>query len=92
MYPESDSEFSDLDESEDEEYTVKRKREKTKKAKSERKTSPKAAKKEKKQTKQAKTKPVSRGLYTFFVCFFLIMRSQPKSRADKSLVKGAGTS
>lgn len=62
--PESDSEFSDLDESEDEEFTVKRKREKTKKAKSERKTSPKAVKKEKKQTKQAKTKPQSRGKNT----------------------------
>ncbi|MCJ8743152.1 hypothetical protein PDJAM_G00090490 [Pangasius djambal] len=58
--PESDSEFSDLDESEDEEYTVKRKREKMKKAKSEKKTSPKAVKKEKKPAKPAKTKPQSR--------------------------------
>ncbi|MCI4388901.1 hypothetical protein PGIGA_G00091450 [Pangasianodon gigas] len=58
--PESDSEFSDLDVSEDEEYTVKRKREKMKKAKSEKKTSPKAVKKENKPTKPAKTKPQSR--------------------------------
>ncbi|XP_060758821.1 RAD51-associated protein 1 isoform X2 [Neoarius graeffei] len=58
--PESDSEFSDMDESEDEEYTVKRKREKLKTAKSVKKTAPKAVKKEKKPMKPDKTKPQSK--------------------------------
>lgn len=63
--PESESEFSNLDESEEEEYTAKRKREKKKTAKSEKRASVKAVKKEK-SAKPAKTKPQSRGLYTFF--------------------------
>ncbi|KAG7320181.1 hypothetical protein KOW79_016034 [Hemibagrus wyckioides] len=58
--PESESEFSDLEESEDEEYTVKRKQDKRKMSKKEKKTSPKAVKKEKKPAKPAKTKPQSR--------------------------------
>ncbi|XP_036431422.1 RAD51-associated protein 1 isoform X3 [Colossoma macropomum] len=44
--PESDADFSDSDESEDEEFTVKRKGEKKKTSRNEKKTAPKAAKKE----------------------------------------------
>ncbi|XP_027009936.2 RAD51-associated protein 1 [Tachysurus fulvidraco] len=58
--PENESEFSDLDESEDEEYTVKRKQDKRKTSKKEKKTSPKSIKKEKKPVKLAKTKPQSK--------------------------------
>lgn len=58
--PESESEVSDPDESEDEEYTVKRKQEKRKSAKKEKKTAPKAVKNEKKPMKPTKTKPQSR--------------------------------
>lgn len=61
MCPESESEFSDQDESEDEEFTVKRKGGKKKTAKSEKKPPPKAVKKEK---KPAKTKAQSKGSYT----------------------------
>ncbi|KAI5611005.1 RAD51-associated protein 1 [Silurus asotus] len=61
IFPESDSEFSELDESEDEEYTVKRKRENVKRAKSEKKASPKTVKKEKKPAKTPKTKTQARG-------------------------------
>ncbi|XP_060745853.1 RAD51-associated protein 1 [Tachysurus vachellii] len=58
--PENESEFSDLDESEDEEYTVKRKQDKRKLSKKEKRTSPKSIKKEKKPVKVAKTKPQSK--------------------------------
>ncbi|KAL6473767.1 hypothetical protein MHYP_G00173280 [Metynnis hypsauchen] len=44
--PESDADFSDPDESEDEEFSVKRKGEKKKTSRNEKKTAPKAAKKE----------------------------------------------
>ncbi|KAF5907924.1 RAD51-associated protein 1, partial [Clarias magur] len=58
--PESDSDFSAPDESEEEEYTVKTKRDKKKTIKSEKKTSPKAVKKDKKPVKPPKSKPQSR--------------------------------
>lgn len=69
MCLESESEFSDQDESGDDEYTVKRKGGKKKTAQSERKAPRKAVKNEKKPVKPPKTKAQSKGLYTFF--FFL---------------------
>ncbi|KAM9467352.1 RAD51-associated protein 1 [Clarias gariepinus] len=58
--PESDSDFSDPGESEDEEYTVKTKRDKKKTTKNEKKTSSKDVKKDKKPAKPAKSKPQSK--------------------------------
>ncbi|XP_066525761.1 RAD51-associated protein 1 isoform X2 [Hoplias malabaricus] len=55
--PESESDFSEPDESEDEEFTVKRKGNKKKTSKSEKKTAPKPLKKERSTPKQQKAKP-----------------------------------